>query len=482
MSIITTLEPKLLWKHFDELRKIPRCSGDETAAGNYIITVAERNNCAYVRDNVGNVIVKVPATPGHEGAKTVILQGHLDIVCEKNSDKVFDFTKDPIQLRLEGDWLMADGTTLGADNGIGVAAALAVLEDDSVVHGPLELLFTVDEERGLTGAMQLGSDLLNGRIMINMDSEELGVFSIGCAGGADSTLTLPVKRQSPKNGKLLKISLLGLRGGHSGIDIHEGRGNAIKILNRLLWQADKEMSLELVSIQGGNKRNAIPREAWAEVVVAEDSVAALRDWFAEKIAHIQNEFKPVETAIEIKIEEKSEAAQVLDATSQKKLLNLLFALPHGPLAMSRAIKDLVETSNNVATISTEPDKVVIGCSSRSSNGNALEATRNKLKAIAEMSTADVDQPEGYPGWMPNLDSPLLAIVKDTYKQVMNEEAQVQAIHAGLECGLVGEKYEGMDMISIGPQLKNPHSPEERVHVGTVLDFWKHVVRTLEVLA
>ena len=483
MSVITNLEPKLLWKHFDEIRKIPRCSGDEKAAGDYVVAVAEQNHCIYERDNVGNVVVKVPATPGHENAKTVILQGHLDMVGEKNSDKEFDFSKDPIQLRIEGDWLMADGTTLGADNGIGLAAALAALEDDSLVHGPLELLFTVDEERGLTGAMQLRSDLLDGQILINMDSEELGVFSIGCAGGADSTLTLAVKRVTPKAGKLLKISLSGLRGGHSGIDIHEGRGNAIKILNRLLWQANREFDLSLVAFHGGNKRNAIPREAWAEVVAPEESVSALKTWFDKKIDSIKNEFKPVETAIEISIEEKvGSLPQALDSSSQDKLLNVLFALPHGPLAMSRAIKDLVETSNNVATISTEPEKVVIGCSSRSSNMDALEATRNKLQAIADIVEADIKQPEGYPGWMPNLESPLLTIVKDTYKQVMGEEAQVQAIHAGLECGLIGEKYEGMDMISIGPQIENPHSPEERVHINSVNDFWKHVVKTLEVLA
>jgi len=483
MSVITNLEPKSLWKHFDEIRKIPRCSGAEQAAGDYVVSVAQQHGCEYKRDNVGSVVIKVPATPGHENAKTVVLQGHLDMVCEKNSDKEFDFNKDPIQLRLDGDWLMADGTTLGADNGIGLAAALAILDDDSVVHGPLELLFTVDEERGLTGAMQLGTDMLEGRILINMDSEELGIFSIGCAGGADSTLMLPINRETPTSGKTLKVLLSGLRGGHSGIDIHEGRGNAIKILNRLLWQAVRETPFSLSAIQGGNKRNAIPREAWAEIVVPENSVAKLQAWFDEKIVNIQNEFKPVETAIKINVEIKEGALpQVLDSQSQQKLLNTLFALPHGPLAMSRTIKDLVETSNNVATVASEADKIVIGCSSRSSNGDALEATRNKLKAIAELAGADIDQPEGYPGWMPNLDSPILAVVKDTYKQVMGKEAQVQAIHAGLECGLIGEKYEGMDMISIGPQIENPHSPEERVHVGSVNDFWKHLVKTLEVLA
>lgn len=483
MSVITNLAPKLLWKYFDEIRKIPRCSGDEKAMGDYVISVAEKNRCEYKRDSVGSVVIKVPATSGHENAKTVILQGHLDMVCDKNSDKEFDFSKDPIQLRKDGDWLMADGTTLGADNGIGVAAALATIEDDSLVHGPLELLFTIDEERGLTGAMQLGSDMLDGRILINMDSEELGIFSIGCAGGADSTLTLPVKREIRKEGKLLKVLLSGLRGGHSGIDIHEGRGNAIKILNRLLWQASKDINFSLVSIEGGNKRNAIPREVWAEVVVSNESVSALKSWFESKIESIKNEFKPVETAIEIKVEEKPDSLpKVLDASSKENLMNLVFALPHGPLAMSRAIKELVETSNNVATISTESEKIVIGSSSRSSNGDALEATRNKLKAIADMAGADIDQPEGYPGWMPNLESPLLAVVKDTYKQVMGEDAQVQAIHAGLECGLIGEKYEGMDMISIGPQIENPHSPEERIHIGSVADFWKHVVKTLEVLA
>jgi dipeptidase D len=482
MAEIVNLEPKLLWKHFDELRKIPRCSGHEEAAGKYVVAVAKRLGLAYEQDATGNVVIRKPGSKGHESAKPVVLQGHLDMVCEKNSSKAFDFSKDAIGLVLDGDWLRADGTTLGSDNGIGVATALAILEDNSLAHGPVEALFTVDEERGLTGAKTLSPNALKGRALINLDSEELGVFSIGCAGGEDSTLTLPLKRQKAKGDKLLSLHFSGLRGGHSGIDIHEGRGNAIKILNRLIWQLNKEVPLELVSLNGGDKHNAIPREAVAQVVVSSTKVNAAREWLTKTIKDIQVEFSPVEKNIKLEVNEvKDVVPQVLEKDSHSTLSALLFALPHGPLAMSRAIKDLVETSNNVASIKTDTGKVTIVCSSRSSNSAALKATCDKLMAIAQLAGAAIEQPGGYPGWMPNLDSKILKICSDTFKQVSGKEAKYMAIHAGLECGLIGEKYPGMDMISIGPTIRHPHSPEECVHVGSVKEFYMHVLKVLEVL-
>ncbi|MBN1542728.1 aminoacyl-histidine dipeptidase [candidate division KSB1 bacterium] len=483
MSILKDLEPKLLWKYFDEIRKIPHPSGKEEKIAEYVVSVAEKLGLDYDKDSVDNVLIRKAATPGHEKAPTVVLQGHLDMVCEKNSDKTFDFDKDPIELVIDGEWLKADGTTLGADNGIGVAAALAILEDDNLVHGPIEALFTVDEERGLVGAMSLSPDWLQGRTLINMDSEDLGVFSIGCAGGADSHIHLPVNYQAPRGDTAVEVHLSGLRGGHSGIDIHEGRGNAVKILNRLLYQLQKTLPFELACLEGGDKHNAIPREAMARIVVKKDQVKTVEDWMAKAIKDIRIEFNPVEKNIQIAVKKADgNLPQVLDPDSQNRLLALIFALPHGPLAMSRDIKGLVETSNNVASVKCDKDKIKLHLSSRSSNMSALKATRDKLVAIAEMAQAKVEQPEGYPGWMPDLDSEILKISSKTYKEVTGKEAKYEAIHAGLECGLIGEKFPGMDMISLGPTLKHPHSPDERVHVESVDVFFKHVLKILEKLA
>jgi dipeptidase D len=483
MSPLDNLEPTLLWKHFDAIRQIPRPSGDETAAAEYVISVAKSLGCDYEKDETGNVIVRKAASPGHEDAKTIVLQSHLDMVCEKDSDKEFNFDTDAIQLVRDGEWLKADGTTLGADNGIGIATTLAIFEDDTLVHGPLEGLFTVDEERGLNGAMSVSNEWLKGRTMINLDSEELGVFSIGCAGGRDTNFALHVNRTAPKGDKALQIRLYGLRGGHSGIDIHEYRGNALKILNRLLYQVHKLIPLELGCFHGGDKHNAIPREAFAQVVIDSAKLSEFKSWFAKAIDDVQNEFKPVEQNIAISIEEIDKTKHdVLASESQGKLFALLFALPHGPLTMSRAIENLVETSNNVAALKCEAEAYKILTSSRSSNMKALEATMDKLVAIGGLVNAKIEQPPGYPGWMPNLDSEVLQVSLDAYEQVTGEEARYEAIHAGLECGLIGEKFPGMDMISVGPTLKHPHSPDERVHIESVNVFYNHVVKMLETLA
>jgi dipeptidase D len=483
MSVVAHLEPKALWKHFAEICKIPHGSGNEKAVGEYVLKVAKELGIRGTRDEVGNVILYKDAAPGCEKSPTVILQGHLDMVNEKHSTSDHDFDNHPLKLILDGDWLRADGTTLGADNGIGVSAALAILEEQKLKHGPLEVVFTVDEERGLIGARSLTSDQLSGRILLNLDSEELGVFSIGCAGGADTHLPLPLKRTEAKGEKVLYLHLSGLRGGHSGIDIHEGRGNALKILNRLLWQLSQEMKIELVSLNGGDKHNAIPREAFAEIVLRKKDLPTAREWLGKAIEEIRLEFKPIENAIELATEElKGKMPKVLDKESKEKLMGLIFALPHGPLAMSRTMKGLVETSNNVAAIKMGAHKALILLSSRSSNAAALKATRNKLAAIAAMTGAKIEQPEGYPGWMPDVDSPLLKVASDTYKVVTGKKAQAMAIHAGLECGIIGEKFPGMDMISFGPDLKYPHSPEEKVNVKSVVKFYEHLYLMLETLA
>ena len=482
-SVLLNLEPALLWKHFDELLKIPRCSGNERAAGDYVISVAKGLNLHSKRDDVGNVVVEKPATSGYENAPGVILQGHMDMVCEKNSDVVHDFTKDPIQAERDDDWLTAKGTTLGADNGIGVAAALTAMEDDSIIHGPLEILFTVDEERGLTGASQIQPDFLKGRIYLNLDSEEEGAFFIGCAGGGDSVITVPLGMMSAPTGTILNIAITGLRGGHSGIDIDQGRGNAIKLLARMLWQVGSEHTYHLIRFEGGSKRNAIPRESRAEVVVPDSAVEDFRSTLRTAFEAIKSEFKAVEKDMDIEIEpQDGSVSQVCDEATQARLMNLLFGLPHGVLAMSQEIPDLVETSNNVATVDWGDGGVKIGLSSRSSVGSALQMTRDMLKALAEMAGAEIEQPEGYPAWTPNLDSSILRVVKDVHKDLFGNDAEMKAIHAGLECGLIGERFPGMDMVSFGPDLQHPHSPDERVRIGSVQNFWKLLTATLKKLA
>ena len=475
-------EPKHLWKHFDALRKIPRCSGNERAAGDYVTEQAKRLGYEYRRDEVGNIVVRKPASPGKEHAEGVVLQSHLDMVCEKNSDVDFDFSKEAIRLRQEGDWLYAQGTTLGADNGIGVAACLAVMEDQSLVHGPVELLFTIDEETDLTGASRLKPDFVKGRRLLNLDSEEEGVFFIGCAGGADTSFVIPVKKEAAA-GRTLSVKVSGLKGGHSGIDIHKNRGNAIKFLGRMLWNAAQKLPLRLVSIHGGNKRNAIPREIEAQVVVPADQVDTFKSILTQVFTELKAEFGSVEKEMSFEVKDAGTAAkEAWDEASTRKVLNVVYALPNGVLKMSADIPDLVETSMNLATIHSKNGEVELGISSRSSINPALEATRQQLKAMAELVGAAVDQPPGYPGWAPNLQSPILATVKTTYREINGTDPEFKAIHAGLECGIIGEKYPGMDMISLGPQIEHPHSPEERVNIPSVKRFWDLLAATLKKLA
>jgi len=479
-SVLTDLKPSLLWKHFDEIRKYPHCSKNEKPLGDYVLQVAERNGCEADRDDTGNIVIRKPATTGHEKSPIVVLQGHLDMVCEKNSDVEHDFTKDPIEVQIEGEWVTAKGTTLGADNGIGVATALAVLEDESVEHGPLELLFTTDEETGLNGARELGPDFIKGKILLNLDSEEEGAFTISCAGGADSEITLPIQRTSSADGTALKIVHKGFRGGHSGIDIHTGRGNAIQLLARLLYDAD--VNFHLISLEGGSKHNAIPREAFALVMVKQGDVDNLKKQLQDGFKNIQFEYKAVEKDCQLAIETVSEKTQnPMEEASTQAFLNLLVALPHGVMAMSQEIPGLTETSNNLAIVKTKDKEATAYTSTRSSILSALEATRKKIEAIGAMSGGSIEHFEGYPAWSPNLESPLLAKMKKVYKDMTGKEAEIMAIHAGLECGIIGDKYPGMDMISFGPELKNPHSPDEKVNIGSVERFWDFVVTTLKAL-
>jgi dipeptidase D len=478
-STLFELKPSHLWKHFAKIITIPHCSGNERPLGDYVLSFAKGLNLAAQRDKVGNVLVSKPATPGHETAPGVILQGHLDMVCEKNSDVAHDFAKDPIQAGIKGEWVQANGTTLGADNGIGLAACLAAMEDTSLVHGPLEFLFTVDEETGLTGANKIQKGFLKGTRLLNLDSEEEGSFTIGCAGGADSEIAFPISRKKTGSKNLFRLKVHGMRGGHSGLDINQGRGNAIKLLVRMLREAQDSARFEVVCLEGGNKRNAIPREAWGVLACAPAEVRAVGAAFKRSFEKISAEYKAVETAAKYSFERvEDEKALALTADCQRGLLNFVLAIPHGVVAMHPEMKELVETSTNLAIIRTGKSQVDIICSTRSSVASALEATRLVLKAVTEMAGAKINPKSGYPGWMPNLQSALLATLKDLYKRTFGKEAAVVAVHAGLECGIIGEKFPGMDMISFGPTIEHPHSPDEHVHVGSVERFWQFLTATL----
>jgi len=479
---LNELNPRLLWKHFAKILTIPHCSGNEKALGDYVLGVAASLGLPGKRDKVGNVVVGKPATAGRENAVGAILQGHLDMVGEKNSDKVHDFSKDPIQTEIKGDWLYAQGTTLGADNGIGLAAALAVMEDTSLVHGPLEFLFTVDEETGLTGANKIQKGFLTGKMLLNLDSEDEGTFTIGCAGGADSTLVLPLDRKKTASKNLYKLHVHGFRGGHSGLDINQGRGNAIKVLARMLGQALGAAKFEIISIEGGSKHNAIPREAIALLACPPVQVRTLTTALKKAFDKIKVEYKAVEPGAAYALEPVSGKDLALTQDCQRTLLDFLIAVPHGVIAMHPEIAGLTETSTNLAIVKTGAKELSVLCSTRSSVASALEAARGVIKSVCALAGARAELKDGYPGWMPNLGSPLLKKLQDIYRASFGKEAEVVAVHAGLECGIIGEKFPGMDMISFGPTMKNPHSPEEHVHIGSVEKFWTFLTTALDGLS
>ncbi|UCF13597.1 MAG: aminoacyl-histidine dipeptidase [Thermoplasmatales archaeon] len=480
MSVIENLNPKSVWKHFDEIRKIPHCSKHEEKIRDYIINFAKDNKLKLKIDKTGNVVISKFASKGMENKPTVVLQGHMDMVCEKNSDIEHDFSKDPIKLKIKDDILTADGTTLGADNGIGLAISLAILEDKTLKNGPIEALFTVDEETGLTGAFAMESDMLTGKILLNLDSEDFGVITVGCAGGGDSKIKLPLKTQTIAGDlESLHIKISGLRGGHSGVDAHEQRGNAIKILARILWKASQNHEFYLADIKGGDKHNAIPREAYAKISIGKTGKASFKSCLITEEKDILEEIKPIDPNLKIEIENIEKLNKKLDKNSQISLLNLLHSLPHGIDKMSYDIPDLVETSTNLATVSLDKNNALIGLSSRSSIMSALQDFRDRIRATASLSGAKITEETPYPGWKPNLNSNLLALSKKIFKEMYGEEPKVEAIHAGLECGIIGEKFPGMDMISIGPTIKYPHSPEEQVYISTIDKFYKYVLKLLE---
>ena len=483
MTFVAELEPVALWRHFDTILTIPRASKDEGRMRSHVVTVAESHGLAHQGDAAGNLLVRKPATPGHEGAAVTILQSHLDMVQEKNADVDFDFATDTIVPRRDGEYLNATGTTLGSDNGIGVATMLAVMGETDFAHGPLELLFTIDEETGLTGAAQLDAGMLCGRQLINLDSEEDGIVYVGCAGGGDTQLTVELGTEPAlADGVALSIALTGLKGGHSGCDIHLQRGNAVKLLGRALGAAYLAGRFRLVRFDGGSAHNAIPREAFATVVVAAEGRTTLMAAIEREIETIRAEYAPADPSMQLAVDDTNAPEAVWDQATTERVLQLVNALPHGVEAMSYDIPDLVETSVNLATVKRVDGSFRVGLSSRSSIDSALVALRRQVRAVGLLAGAAVEEDMAYPGWKPDLESRLLEVVKAVHRRELGTEPEVKAIHAGLECGILGKKIPGIDMISFGPQIEYPHSPDERVHVASVGRFYTLFAATLTELA
>ncbi|MBD3290058.1 beta-Ala-His dipeptidase [candidate division KSB1 bacterium] len=475
---------KEVLKWFEEITKIPRCSKNEEKIANWLSQWAEENNFEAKRDKVDNLVIKVPGSPGYENSPAVIIQGHMDMVCEKTPDSDHDFTKDPIKLVYDGDWLTADKTTLGADNGIAIAMAMAMALDKDVAHPPLELLFTVDEETGLTGANKLESDFLDGRILINVDSEDEGVFTVGCAGGINTYLSVPLKNESMPNGyKTYKVTAGGMKGGHSGIDIGMGKANAIRILGRALHQVRKDgIDLRIVDIKGGSAHNAIPRDATAVVALPSGEFSSAEKIINEYSKTFNSEFQKTDPDLKVSIEESNESvSKVLTTDSTIAIIQFTLAMLHGVAAMSPDIEGLVETSNNFANISIEDGKLKVLSSQRSSVVSKLQEHTSRIESLAKLAGGDAKSGDGYPPWQPNMESELLAKSTKLYEQLYNKKPVVEVIHAGLECGIIGDKYPGMDMISIGPDLKYPHSPDEKISIPAIGKVWDFIVELLKTM-
>ncbi|HEY3400313.1 MAG TPA: aminoacyl-histidine dipeptidase [Geothrix sp.] len=478
-ALLESLEPKAIWSYFLELSKIPRGSKSEAAAAAWVADQAKALGCDVERDDVGNVIIRKKATAGKEGHPTVCLQAHVDMVCEKNEGTDHDFTKDPIQVWKDGDLLRAKGTTLGADNGIGVAAALAALASKDIAHGPIEALITIDEETGLTGANGLQPGRLKAKFLLNLDSEEEGFLTIGCAGGVDTIVTRKLTRTAPPAGShAYRLKVFGLKGGHSGIDIHSGRGNAIRLLAQVLEAVKPTFGLALASIKGGNKRNAIPREASAMIFLDPAKEAAFKAALVEHEAHWRAALGAFDPGLHLALE-PGEAARPMSAADTNALIQLLLSLPHGVEAMSPDIKGLVQTSTNMGVIETGEDQVEVNLLTRSSIDASKVALTERIAAICALGGFESHTSGGYPGWKPEPDASLVRIVNDANQKTFGKPLEIMAIHAGLECGLIGEKYAGMEMVSFGPSMWDVHTPDEHVSVPSVGNFWKLLVAVLE---
>lgn len=480
---VKDLNPKIVFEIFDQITKIPRPSKKEDKIREFLLDFAKKHNIAAKTDAVGNVVMTKPATPGHEAAPTVILQGHMDMVCESN-DKSFDFTTNPIHTIIDGEWVRADGTTLGADNGIGVAASLAALIDDTIVHGPIEALFTVDEETGMTGAFNLGEGMISGSILINLDSEDDAEIFVGCAGGIDTVATFTYDRSmAPTDFQYFKIEVSGGLGGHSGGDIHLGRANANKILARFIWNVMKSHDISVAEFDGGNLRNAIPRAAHAVIGVHTSKKEEIRIALNNYVAQIANEYAGLEPTLAIDMESVERPDFCVDSKTSRNLITSLYCAPHGVVSMSRDLEGLVETSTNLASVKMAAEnKIVVTTSQRSSVESRKLDIANQVEAVFTLAGAAVEHGEGYPGWQPNMNSQIMHIASDAYEELYGIKPAIKAIHAGLECGLFKSVYPNLDMVSFGPTLRDVHSPSEKMHIPAVDRFWHQLRRILEKVA
>ena len=467
------LKPEILWQRFYEISRVPRPSKKEGKIIEHMRSLLKELNISFKEDKVGNIVAFVPATKGYEKAPTVVLQGHVDMVCEKNKGNKHDFDNDPIILKKENGWITADGTTLGSDNGIGVAAGLAVISDKNVIHGPLEILMTIDEETGLTGANNLERGFITGKILLNLDSEEDGTFYVGCSGGLDTLASFNIENEIAARGtEAYDLIVSGLKGGHSGLDINTNRANAIKILARAL-KAIEKFNYSVAKIEGGSKRNAIPREAEAVVLIAPNDEKEIVKIINELQANLLNEFKTSDSGLKLEFKKSDyKSDKIFNHSFTKNILNTLLALPHGVIAMSQDIPNLVETSTNVATIFTNDGVVTIGTSQRSSIESAKRYVANSVTAVFNLAGAKIETGDRYPGWKPDLDSKILNLSKKVYEDIFKKEPEIKAIHAGLECGILGDKEPGLDMVSFGPTIEGAHSPDERVNIETVEKFYR----------
>ncbi|WP_109852004.1 aminoacyl-histidine dipeptidase [Aquimarina sp. AU58] len=479
-SEIRSLEPKVIWNKFADLNAVPRPSKKEERVIAFMKNFGESLGLTTEIDKVGNVLIRKPATPGMEDRKVVVMQSHLDMVHQKNADTDFDFDTQGIEMYIDEDWVRAKGTTLGADNGLGVATIMAVLESTDIAHPAIEALLTIDEETGMTGAMGLEGGWLQGDILLNLDTEEDDEIGVGCAGGIDVTAKRNYKEEPVAEGKVgYTIAITGLSGGHSGMDIHKGLGNANKIMNRLLFDGFENFGLQISEVKGGSLRNAIPRESFAIVVVDAVQAKAFEFEIGELSKTIQNELSIADPDLTIEINTTDLPAQVMELGVQEGVIKALYAAHNGVYTMSASIPDLVETSNNIAKITIGQGDITIECLTRSSVESSKLDLANKLRATFELIGCEVITSGDYPGWAPNMNSPILKVMDELYQNLNGEKAHVAACHAGLECGILGQNYPDMDMISFGPTILGAHSPDERTSISSVQKYWKFVKEILK---
>ena len=481
MSVLGKLAPEPIWRYFEEICNIPRLSKNEGKIRQYLIGFAEKNHFEVHEDEVGNILIVKPPSEGMENRKTIVLQSHLDMVGEKNADNPHNWAEDPITPYLRNDWVTAQGTTLGADDGIGIAAMMAILTDKNIRSGKIECLFTVDEESGMTGAINLKPDFFSGKILLNLDSEDEGILYIGCAGGMDTLITMSYDTQViPTGYDSFELAVTGLHGGHSGDEIHKGYANSVKLMTRLLSALVSQYDIILNKFDGGNLRNAIPRESFSTISASQNRSSDIQETVKEFLKTLRNEYGPLEPELKLSVRKVSNQSIGIDNDTSKRLISALTACPHGVVSWSKEMDNLVETSSNLASVKfIEDNKIQIVTTQRSSIESAKHDISSTVEACFRLAGADVQMTDGYPGWKPNITSEILRITKESYKRLFGKDPLIRAIHAGLECGLIYEKNRDIDMISFGPTIRGAHTPEEMINIQTVIMFWDLLTDVIE---